>query len=227
MNIDEDGDMIPDVFMRYEFPIRAIRIINDHIVSSAMNFRFEMAINPDASPEALGLAWNKVDFWLDTLNQSVIVGAGNLQGVEAVISPDTHDCRFANQIVLMPGEPTEELIAYILQSKLNALCTDVMGFGPCEIESEETGGISYTVTGNPNEILPSMEAWMGPRNWFTAPWWSRDDGSTLDAQPSDQDTLEKKPEWAYSWEFLQKKPKPSGVVIPGSFKPRMVKDTDK
>jgi hypothetical protein len=225
---DDIEDDFPDLFMHYNFKTTMVRIIENHLVPANLRVKVEFAANPEASAEDIGRVWNKIDYWLATTNECVAIWASNPLAVATMVSAETHKPQFANPIMILPGEPTEEVIGYALQAKLTALGEDVVAFGSIEMENVDANGIVFNIIGNPDKMLPNMVEWMGEGNWFDKPWWHRDDGSMLDAQPGEDDSLVDIPEWAYSWDFLGKRPKPSaGVVISGRFKPRLVTDKDK
>lgn len=224
-------DDIPDLFMFYEFDINAIRMISEHIMTATVKGKIEFSVNPEANAQDISRVWNKIDYWMETTNQALILSANNGIAVGAVLDEQTGECRFANTIMLLPGEPTEEVLGYVIQAKLNALGEDVLAFGSLELKARESQGVSFSLIGDPDVMLPTMQEWMGGRNWFKAPWWHRDDGSMLDAAPDEDADLSDKPEWAYSWDFLGKSPKSTltksgGSVITGRFKPRMVEPKD-
>lgn len=222
----ETEDAFPDLFMAYKFKLRMTRILGDHIVSSSIAAKIEYALNPEASADQMVLAWNKIDLWIESLNQCIAISAGNPLAVGTMISGETQTGRFANMLMILPGEPSEELLAYVIQAKFNALAEDVMAFGPVEMDAEEAQGVVFTISGDADTMLPNMEEWMGTRNWFTKPWWNRDDGSILDSEPTAEDDLKEIPDWAYNWDFLQTKPQPRGIVVSGRFKPRVIDDEE-
>jgi len=224
MILDDDT---PEVFMHYNFNLRLVRIVADTLVSTKMKIKIEFSANPEAGGADIARVWNKIDFWLESADQCIAIWASNPLAVDTVISAQDHAPRFMNNIMILPSEPTEEIFGYIIQAKLNALGEDVVAFGAVEIESEENNGIVFNVIGDPSAVLPKMEDWMGSNNWFNTPWWNRDDGSMLDAQPPEEADLNEKPDWAYAWDFLGSRPKPAGVVISARFKPRLVDEDDK
>ena len=217
-----DDDDMPDAYHSYKFTLNFTRIILDHIVSSNLKIRIDYVTNSSSTPEDIMTAWNKIEIWLDNLNQSVAISAGNPLAVATMISGDTHTSRFSNTLLILPGEPTEELFGYILQAKLNALASDVLAFGIVDLQAEEAAGITVAITGHHEDNLPTMKEWIDGPNWFTEPWWNRDDGSTIDSEPPAGCDLTVMPPWEFPWDFLAKKNKPSGVVISGRFKPKLV-----
>lgn len=220
-----DDDDMPDAYHSYKFKLNFTRIILDHIVSSNLKVRIDFETNPSSNSEDILNVWSKIEFWIDNLNQSVVIGAGNPLAVNTMIAGDTHTSRFSNTLLILPGEPTEELLSYILQAKLNALARDVLAFGTVDMQAEEAAGISVAIAGHHEDYLPTMKEWIDGPNWFTEPWWDRDDGSTIDSEPPVGCDLTEMPPWEFPWDLSAKKNKPSGVVISGRFKPKLVDKT--
>src|SRR5574343_1217480 len=121
--------------------------------------------------------------------------------------------RSDNMIMLTPDDPTDEHLAAIFQSKLNALSGGNMMFGLVEIVSDNTVGLSFTFVCDGETCLPTVEEWIGERYYFEKPWWSRNDASTLDIPPMPDADLTNIPQWAYSLDFLHENTTKETVII--------------
>ena len=120
-----------------------------------------------------------------------------------------------NPPILFPDEPTDAMMATILFHKLNAFMGPRLFLSDLTFKEETGAGISFTVSGE-DEILPSMEEWMGD-NYFSEPWWHRDDPTVADLTTDDPTV---KPVHAMSWGMAEDRPKTE--VIRPSFKPTII-----
>lgn len=220
----EDEGVI--IYTRLKKTLNCVRFVHDHILGCSINMVFDYAINPEGDPEEMVFAWRKIEYFMDSLEQIMMVHAGNPLSVSVSIDSTTQSCRFANPIMLTPEEPTEDHFATLLLSKLNKLGAGSISFGGVEVESLENHGIIVAVSGFTGDDLPTMVNWMGPNNWFDQPWWARDDGSTYDAFAPEETDVSQRPDWAYDWEFLREKPRAAGLVLNAGFKPRLVPQGD-
>lgn len=79
------------------------------------------------------------------------------------------------RLLVMPGDPTTELLAACFMAKLNAFLDDDGGRLRCiELTIEETPTNAVVFTGDPAEVLPAQAS--GNRQ----PWWRRADMSIND-----------------------------------------------
>ncbi len=220
---EDDFDEGMVCYQQIKRKFACVRFVNRHIVGSTINLVIDYMFNPEAEAEEIMHVWRKFNFYIDNLEQIVIVSAANQHALSLLIDTESQTSKFENSLMLTPEEPTEDHIGALLLAKLNAIGANAVAFGVIAVEATESQGMVVTVSGIVEAELPNMSEWMGPYNWFTMPWWLRDDGSTLDAfLPEDGDKSEI-PEWAYSFDFLRDKPKPAGIILNPGFKPRLVK----
>lgn len=87
-----------------------------------------------------------------------------------------HEPQRLGRLLVTPGDPTTEMLAACLMTKLNAfLAADGNALRCVELTIEETPTNAVTLTGDPAEVLPEREG---------AGWWGRADDSINDlAQP--------------------------------------------
>ncbi len=88
-----------------------------------------------------------------------------------------HEPARAARLLITPGDPTTEMLACCMMSKLNALLAADGGRLSCaSIEIQETPTNTVTYTGDPAPMLPAAQ--LAPR------WWARADMSINDLDPT-------------------------------------------
>ena len=79
-----------------------------------------------------------------------------------------HEPQRLHRILVTPGDPTTEVLACCMMTKINAFLTADGGRLICsDIRIEETPTNVVTFEGNPQEFLPASAR--------KRPWWERDD----------------------------------------------------
>lgn len=177
------------------------------------------------------LSLMKVKFWFDNIVDGCIVFSRDNKWAMKTFIDKKGKIRVNNRLMILPEEPSDSLMIQIFHSKMNAITGKYMSFGITEIESN-TGDdeIGYTFFGDGELELPTMEEWMGPRNWFSKPWWARDDTSTFDLVCPDDADLSEPPKFAVKMDFLMDIANPIVVddsnIIRPDFKPHIIKGAD-
>jgi 6-pyruvoyltetrahydropterin/6-carboxytetrahydropterin synthase len=86
-----------------------------------------------------------------------------------------HEPQRLGRLLVTPGDPTTEMLAACLMTKLNAfLAADGTVLRCVELTVEETPTNAVTLTGDPAEVLPAHDR---------GGWWSRADDSINDLAP--------------------------------------------
>ena len=211
-----------ETFMSYSFNVKAIRVIGGFLSPTSFDVRMEIAAVPGVDEHAAQLALDKMAYWLDMLSKSVMLCTANRAGLDIVLDAETSAPRVDNYLALMPYDPDDETVAIILHAKLSALCEGVFVFGSVDIKADTSGGMAFVFMGDSARELPPMEDWVPGPNWFDLPWWHRNDASMLDSTPPDGVDLNIAPSWAFSLDFLAKRPAEKPVVVAGKFKPTVI-----
>ncbi len=87
-----------------------------------------------------------------------------------------HEPERLNRVLVMPGDPTTELLACCFMAKLNAFLAEDGGRLHCvEIKIEETPTNTVIFTGDPTDMMP-----VGAEEAGRTPWWRRPDMSIND-----------------------------------------------
>lgn len=112
---------------------------------------------------------------------------------------------------------------------MNAIANGYIEFGSVDITSDDDSGLGSFFYGNGEENLPDMEEWTGLPNYFDAPWWSRNDTSTLDIIPPEGVDLSEKPKFAIDFSFIDEtffgdqSTNSETQIIKPKFKPEVIK----
>ena len=101
-----------------------------------------------------------------------------------------------NKIIMLPHPPSNDIIAMILHSKLNAIVTDQIEVIAVVVKSkahEQT--ISYTHVDMTYPALPTLTEWVkSDKYYYDAPWWGRNSCDTEDFEVNADTDLTKMPE---------------------------------
>lgn len=223
---------IPEFVVKLALEFKAIRVIDNRMVPTHWKLLAEVLYNEVEEDEALTydteikIAFAKIKFWLQhVLNGSLLISSDNEWAYGAFFDEDGRTTT-GNNTVLLPSDPTDDLISEIIHSKMNAFGGDAIEFGIIELTSDDENGLSFMFTGHGESNLPEMKDWVGERAYFDKPWWARDDASTFDIIPNDDADLEVKPASAYSLDFIrkqfEKKSEEGAVIIRPSFRPTVI-----
>jgi hypothetical protein len=225
MDEDED-DLVPDIYTHFEFKIKVVRLIEDLIFPTTLKFNMELIPMDELEPGEIDMAFTKIHYWLENvINQSVIFSVDNQVAISMFVDDAGGNTRVGNVLVVTPGEPNDQHLAAIFQAKLQAIAGDCIAFGPVEVRSDNQLGLKFTFVGDSSAVLPKMADWVGERSYFDLPWWDRGDGSTLDITPADDADLTIRPNWAFTFDFLEKpkqETKTNGVIVRPEFKPKII-----
>lgn len=230
-----DEDDLSDeetLFVTFKASVNAIRVLDRQVQPLKMNLKVDIVEGDQATPgDQLALVKSqlsmaKIRYWLtEVLEGSILMNRDNDWALNSFMGVEDDDGS-TNQIVILPGEPTEDLLIQILQSKLQAFGGEILQIGSIELDSNDGSGLSFTYIGEGEYDLPTNEEWVGERAYFDKPWWSRDDSSTMDAIADEDDDLEAVPNIGYSLEFLindfKNAQTPSARVIRPDFKPKVI-----
>ncbi len=203
--------MSDTVFIHYTFKVSINRLVETLLVPSTLNVKCEVEI---IDGEKLDLALRKIEYWMDYyVDHAIVVCAGNTTGFQMILD-DKNTPRLQNSIMVTPDEPTDDHLAMIFQSKLQALAAGSLALGAITVSSDDSAGLVYTYVGDSEEELPPMDHWINGPTWFDVPWWMRDDASMIDTQAPEGADLNEIPNWAHSLDFLDRVgSNPEAIII--------------
>lgn len=227
---DFDTETETDLFVSFTHNIKAIRVVGNRLIPVKMKLTTDVIyddFNEDEEYHAnCQIAFLKIRHWLDNcFTNSVIFNRENAWALHAFLNEKGAQS-VQNRMVLTPGEPTDGLLAEIIQSKLNALGQGHIEFGSVELASDDTNGLTFIFVGDGQMNLPKMDEWIGERSFFSKPWWDRDDASTIDVIPDDEDDISVPPAFAYSLDHvgdhIRKKATKPAVIVRPEFRPTVI-----
>jgi hypothetical protein len=229
--MDEHDETLPNhlfISLRYEFKVT--RVVGQRLSPATIKVKTDIStLDQDTDDYGLRMevALAKMGYWVEQiLNGSIIAYAENEWALDSFmngVAPLTD-----NNVMLCPDEPTDACLAELLICKFKALANGAFEFHAIDIESTDGRGMGFTfVGGRPGESFPSNEEWLTERNYFSKPWWHREDASSLDVVPEEDDDLNEPPVWAYSLgfiadQFAESEPQVSNKVVRPEFKPRVI-----
>jgi hypothetical protein len=86
----------------------------------------------------------------------------------------------ANQVMFCPDEPHDHILLMLVMAKLNAIGAGAVMVNSASIHSDTSHGFGSNLVGDPSDMLPSAEEWMGVTRYWDEPWWNRPDGGMMD-----------------------------------------------
>jgi hypothetical protein len=219
---DFDDDDFEQLFISFNTELKFVRVIGNAIYPATLALKCDVTPMEDASEAQMHAAMMKVRFWLEHIaSRSIAISSSNGEALGMFVDDEGRN-QTDNILMITPGEPSDEMMACLLQSKLSAITNGVVIFGVMEVKSDNQMGFGFTFVGEGARVLPSIEEWIGPRSYFKVPWWQRNDGSTIDVVPSSDADLSKTPPWAFSLDNIGM-PKPeTGIIVRPQFKPTVI-----
>jgi hypothetical protein len=223
--------MIEDngLFVSIALETKIVRIVGNSMIPSNLRIKSEIIPDEDLTEDDLREAISKITFWFENIvSQCVAFSAENPAAIDILIDEEGKN-RTNNMLMMTPGEPTDEILAPLFCAKMRALAGSVMTFDMVQVKSDNSLGLRFAFTGDPDVILPSIEEWIGDRSFFADPWWHRGDGSTVDLVPEDDADLTQEPPWAlplhlnpvYKTETPKAQSEPATIIRP-TFRPTVI-----
>ena len=206
-----------------------LRLLEGRLVSSQCELAVEIDIPAGTNHRMAKQRLKAMRFWLDQLVDGAV--AFNVQ----TDIDTTFLEQVSNNVMMCPDEPHDYLILCLLHSKMQAIAADDITVGSTMLMSDCNEGFTNTLHGHANDVLPSMEEWIGKRSFHDLPWWKRADTSTLDMKPMDDDDLSVIPDIGKDilelvsdpcGESENPEPTQPAEIIRARFKPRLVDATD-
>jgi hypothetical protein len=188
----------PEFVVKLALEFKAIKVVGSKLVPTTWKLNAEVLYEDSDEEDKQGdleikIGIAKIRYWLTNyVNNCVMFDVGNEWAMRAIFNADDQ-CDITNNIMMLPWDPQDDLIAEILHSKFNALAGPYLQFGIIELSSDDDLGLSYMFTGDGEGNLPEVSEWIGDHTFYDKPWWARDDGSTFDLMPNPDADLEIKP----------------------------------
>lgn len=228
--MDEDNEALPNhlfISLRHEF--KATRIIGQRLSPTTIKVKTDISTLEEDTDEygsRMEVALAKMNFFVDKiLSDTIIIHSESEWAMDRFLGEDAPSTD--NHVMMCPEEATDAVLCEILICKFKALSQGAFDFHSIEIESSDARGMSFMfVGGSPGESFPEATDWLTERNYFSKPWWHRNDASTLDIIPDEEVDLNQPPAWAFSLGFIADQlSDPSGqsnVIVCPEFRPKII-----
>lgn len=215
-----------EFFITLTFDVKIIRLIQNVLVPSELSVTASLDRNDDVDDAAVELGLAKCRYWFEHIvSKTISFGRDNTVAFDMLLE-DGGSPRVGNVFMMTPDEPRDELLGALFQAKMNALANGAFEVEAIDINSDNLNGLSFTLAGDHAAYLPkTMDEWLGGPSYFDAPWWHRDDASTLDVYLMDEAKKDTPPAWAFSLDFLDKtkakKPMEEATIV-RAFQPKVI-----
>jgi hypothetical protein len=220
----DDGYDDIDLFISFNMEVKLMRFIGNVLVPSTLTLGVAVERGLDAEDTDVELALTKWRYWMDQIvSKSIVFSKDNSAALEILLDSNGVN-RTGNLFVLVPGDPSDELLGAVFQAKFNALGQNALLALSMEVASDNHHGLSFTLIGDHSTYLPkTAEEFVGAPSFWEQPWWHRNDASSIDVVKPEGDDI-KTPAWAYSLDFLDRAGRMKGPVITKkpSFNPTVI-----
>lgn len=219
-----------EVAIDFRHRVNLIRYIDSTLSATRFELHADIMPTGDVDDIDFDIILAKVKFWLDTIVCRCIAFSSKNQAAFAMLLGEDGDPRLSNHLMITPEEPQDDHLAVLLQSKLTALASGKMMFGSIRIESDSPSGLTWTYLGEWQDDLPEMKDWFAKQPYyFEEPWWCRDDISTLDIVPMNEEDYSQRPIWAMTLDFIENSIRPPDSKVERTeeasfkgFKPKVI-----
>lgn len=203
--------------VKYTQHFKAIRVIDTELFPVWLTVSGELLGNTSIDSPEFKLGISKLDFWFRQLvDNSIMFSCENNWAIDFMLEQS------GNLPLITPFEPTDDVLATLFNCKCNALANDAFSVGFFEVEDEHSS-ISFTYADDQLPDLPTIESWFGgTKTFYDKPWWHRNDSSTFDILPAEDDDLSEKPDCFFSLDFLKDSYQGPAEIIKPSFKPTVI-----
>jgi hypothetical protein len=221
-----DDDFFTDAFTWMTFKFKTVRIIDNIITAHVNKLKTEVMVKEDCSEQELSIALEKIHFWFDNIVSTSLIFCRDNEFALDMMFDENGKQRTGNFPMVLADDPTDDHLAMVFQSKLNALGDGSLMFSMIEMSSDNRENLTCAFVGHGEMCLPTMEEWVGDRSFHNVPWWARNDGSTLDIIPGPNADLTNPPSFGYDLGFIEKQflkeQSDAAIIIRPEFKPRVI-----
>jgi len=222
----DEEEMVDTTFTWLNFKFKTIRIVENVFTAHTTSLKVEVLMDTTTSERDINIVIEKIHFWFDHIvSNSILFNRDNEFALQVLFDEDGAS-KTDNFAMVFPEEPTDDVLARAMHSKLNAFGGDKVGFGMIELQSDTRELLTCSYTGYGEYELPPIEEWVGDRSYHSKPWWARDDGDTLDVIPDPDADLTQVPCLGIDMSFIEQRYRRSGddtaIIIKPAFKPEVI-----
>lgn len=150
------------------------RLVEKKLICSHYDLMLELEIDSDYTTNEQTTRISNIKYWIDNiLNNCIAFDVHTTLNTELLGQLD-------NFIMFCPDDPNDYLILLLVVAKVNAIGSNVVTITHASISSDTNQGFGNSLIGNPLDMLPSAEDWMGKVRYFDQAWWNRSDGGMMD-----------------------------------------------
>jgi hypothetical protein len=150
------------------------RIVEKRLVCSHYDLILELEIDPEYTATEQTKRLSNLKYWVDYILNNCIAF-----NVYTKLSTDILG-EIDNYVMFCPEEPNDYLILLLVVAKLNAIGSGVVTITHASLGSDTNQGFGNALVGDPLDMLPTAENWMGAIRYFDQAWWNRPDGGMMD-----------------------------------------------
>jgi len=205
---------------------RFLRLMDHSLDIMDCHFDFNLEVQSGSGMDLQSDVISRMKFWLDhCLENCIIIPCDQDSGADWLD-------RLDNMLMFAPSAPHDFLIQVLVHAKLQAIGGATVQITGSHMVSDHGNGFGVWFDGDPNELLPSQQQWMGERCYFAQPWWHRNDPSAVDIAAGPDDDITVKPKINLDWASIMPPPpaapsagtgKPAEIIRP-NFTPRIITD---
>lgn len=200
---------------KYTHEVHVIRLMEDKLVPDILNIEICFGNINSSDNESVSNRLQAIDTWFSSyLNHSIIYS------VETDINTEMLE-GLSNNLVLCPDEPWDFLLGMLIYSKVNAFVGNDVVIKQFSLASKNHG-FSQVLTGDVSNALPTMDDWVGPRQFHKTPWWNRTDSSMVDIIPEPHENLADIPELGVELVYSKENDQPAIPIKKPGWKPRII-----
>lgn len=177
--------MIGNTF-RGEYNI--LRLLNQKLVSSFIEITLDLEFDDDAHKTEQVTALTRMKRWLDDILDESLAFSTKSDIPTATLE------WLENNLMFCPDEPHDFMLMLLINAKLNAIGQGFVSITNIHITSNLGEGFGNWFQGNPDDVLPNLEEWVGDKAYYDKQWWNRPDGSMIDMWVGPDDDAENKPD---------------------------------
>ena len=220
-----DNDTDVGVFLRYKFTMNFIRIVSSYISPCSATFVCDVALDEGVTQYDLNVrnAFDRIKNWISIKDNAILYSKDNPLGKMVSGFTDEEDQSIHNEMILLPYEPVDDMLALVMLRKLNSVGGPFVEISSMTLTASDSDGIEVMAFGEHDEYFPSMVEWMGKRTYFSQPWWDRNDSSSIDTIPPENADLNSIPDYAISLVDTIDVPEYETKILRPEFKPRVIK----
>ena len=205
---------LPNIDTEILKQIRVIRLLEGQLLFSNIDLHVSLEFDGSDKKPDIKSKIKAMMIWINEyLNGSVLYNV--LTEHDTTLFEE-----ITNHVVMCPDEPHDYLVAMLIHSKLQAFGGNQVRIKFTSVQSDTSDGFCQKISGDAALLLPDMKIWIGQRHFHAAPWWCRDDSSTVDMKPEDSDDLNKIPELGD--QLIDCIESTSAEIIKPAFKPRII-----